>query len=69
MAFANSGDVLHVQKMLHTCTEHLDEAEATHQAVAVLGIGMIAMGEDRARWRWLEEGASDPKRHPGSTMD
>jgi len=46
MAFANSGDVLHVQKMLHTCTEHLDEAEATHQAVAVLGIGMIAMGEE-----------------------
>jgi 26S proteasome regulatory subunit N1 len=46
MAFANSGDVLHVQKMLHTCTEHLDEAEAFHQAVAVLGIGFIAMGED-----------------------
>lgn len=46
MAFANSGDVLHVQKMLHACTEHLDEAEATHQAVAVLGIGLIAMGEE-----------------------
>merc|ERR1719453_2825232 len=27
MAFCNSGDVLHVQKMLHTCTEHLEEAE------------------------------------------
>jgi len=46
MAFANSGDVLHVQKMLHACVEHLDEAEAMHQAVAVLGIGMIAMGEE-----------------------
>lgn len=46
LAFANSGDVLHVQKMLHTCTEHLDEAEAFHQAVAVLGLGLIPMGED-----------------------
>merc|ERR1740121_2979027 len=46
LAFCNSGDVLHVQKMLHTCTEHLDEAEAFHQAVAVLGIGVIAMGEE-----------------------
>jgi 26S proteasome regulatory subunit N1 len=46
MAFANSGDVLHVQKMMHTCSEHLDEAEALHQAVAVLGIGLIACGEE-----------------------
>merc|ERR1712226_766233 len=46
LAFANSGDVLHVQKMLHTCTEHLEEAEAFHQAVAVLSIGCIACGED-----------------------
>merc|ERR1719401_860256 len=46
MAFANSGDVLHVQKMLHMCTEHLEEAEATHQAVAVLGLGLIACGEE-----------------------
>merc|ERR1719162_1212122 len=46
MAFANSGDVLHVQKMLYACVEHLDEADAMHQAVAVLGIGMIAMGEE-----------------------
>jgi len=35
-----------VQKMLHMCTEHLEEGEAFHQAVAVLGIGMIAMGEE-----------------------
>merc|ERR1740138_1178875 len=46
MAFCNSGDVLHVQKMLHTCTEHLDEAEGFHQAVAVLGIALIACGEE-----------------------
>merc|ERR1711972_451219 len=46
MAFSNSGDVLHVQKMLHLCTEHLEEAEAMHQAVAVLGLGLIACGEE-----------------------
>mmetsp|Transcript_31108 Transcript_31108/g.70741 ORF Transcript_31108/g.70741 Transcript_31108/m.70741 type:complete len:881 (-) Transcript_31108:194-2836(-) len=46
MAFANSGDVLHVQKMLHCCTEHLEEAEAFHQAAAVIGIGLIACGEE-----------------------
>lgn len=46
MAYANSGDVLHVQKMMHCCSEHLEEAEALHQAVAVLGIGLIAMGEE-----------------------
>mmetsp|Transcript_70952 Transcript_70952/g.154160 ORF Transcript_70952/g.154160 Transcript_70952/m.154160 type:complete len:882 (-) Transcript_70952:135-2780(-) len=46
MAFANSGDVLHVQKMLHECTEHLEESEAFHQASAVLGIALIACGED-----------------------
>jgi len=46
LAFANSGDVLHVQKMLQACTEHLDEAEAFHQTTAVLGIALIAFGED-----------------------
>jgi len=46
MAYANSGDVLHVQKMMHCCSEHLEEAEALHQAVAVIGIGLIAMGEE-----------------------
>jgi len=46
LAFANSGDVLHVQKMLHECTEHLEEADAGHQAAAVLGIGLIACGEE-----------------------
>jgi 26S proteasome regulatory subunit N1 len=46
LAFANSGDVLHVQKMLQECTEHLEEADAGHQAAAVLGIGLIACGEE-----------------------
>jgi len=46
MAFTNSGDVLHVQNMMHTCSEHLEEGEALHQAVAVLGIGLIACGEE-----------------------
>merc|ERR1719265_2937138 len=46
MAFANSGDVLHVQKMLHQCTEHLEEAEAFHQSAAVLGLALISFGEE-----------------------
>lgn len=46
MAFATSGDVLHVQKMLQVCTEHLEEADAMHQAVAVISIALISLGED-----------------------
>lgn len=46
LAFAHSGDVLHVQKMLQACTEHLEENEAFHQAAAVLGIALIAFGEE-----------------------
>eukprot|EP00933_Yihiella_yeosuensis_P032889 TRINITY_DN2655_c0_g1_i1.p1 TRINITY_DN2655_c0_g1~~TRINITY_DN2655_c0_g1_i1.p1 ORF type:complete len:891 (-),score=252.91 TRINITY_DN2655_c0_g1_i1:80-2752(-) len=46
LAFSNSGDVLHVQKMLQACTEHLPEEEAFHQAAAVLGIALIASGEE-----------------------
>jgi len=46
LAFANSGDVLHVQKMLHSCTEHLEEAEAFHQTAAVIGLALISFGED-----------------------
>merc|ERR1740138_415379 len=46
MAYANSGDVLHVQKMMHCCSEHLEEAEALHQAVAVVGLALISFGED-----------------------
>merc|ERR1719329_116997 len=46
MAYSNSGDVLHVQKMLHQCTEHLEEAEAFHQSAAVLGLALISFGEE-----------------------
>jgi len=44
-AYAASGNVLLVQKMLHECAEHLTE-DAEHQMAAVLGIGLITMGED-----------------------
>merc|ERR1712194_92042 len=43
-AYARSGNVLKVQEMLHQCTEHLTE-DADHQMVAVLGVGLITMGE------------------------
>ena len=43
-AYAGTGNVLKVQQMLHHCAEHLTE-DADHQMVAVLGIGLITMGE------------------------
>lgn len=43
-AYAGSGNVLKVQEMLHQCAEHLTE-EAEHQMAAVIGIGLITMGE------------------------
>lgn len=44
-AFAGSGNVLKVQEMMHQCAEHLTE-DAEHQMAAVIGIGLITMGED-----------------------
>mmetsp|Transcript_2864 Transcript_2864/g.5371 ORF Transcript_2864/g.5371 Transcript_2864/m.5371 type:complete len:932 (+) Transcript_2864:110-2905(+) len=44
-AYAGSGNVLKVQEMLHHCAEHLTE-NAEHQMAAVIGIGLITMGED-----------------------
>eukprot|EP00612_Vaucheria_litorea_P000991 CAMPEP_0171460092 /NCGR_PEP_ID=MMETSP0945-20130129/5098_1 /TAXON_ID=109269 /ORGANISM="Vaucheria litorea, Strain CCMP2940" /LENGTH=905 /DNA_ID=CAMNT_0011986209 /DNA_START=83 /DNA_END=2800 /DNA_ORIENTATION=+ len=44
-AYAGTGNVLKVQEMLHMCAEHLDE-KADFQAAAVIGIAMVAMGED-----------------------
>jgi len=44
-AYAGSGNVLKVQEMLHECAEHLTE-DAEHQMAAVLGIGLITMGEE-----------------------
>jgi 26S proteasome regulatory subunit N1 len=63
-AFAATGDVLKIQKMLHLCAEHrlepvanttpaLMEAtvlpktpKATHQSAAVIGIALVATGEE-----------------------
>ncbi|KAJ2784157.1 proteasome regulatory particle base subunit [Coemansia javaensis] len=45
-AYAGTGNVLEVQKMLHICAEHLGEKEdQLPQAFAVLGVGLVAMGE------------------------
>ena len=47
-AYAGTANVLKVQSLLSVCGEHL-EKDNSHQAVAVLGIAMIAMGEDLGR--------------------
>lgn len=44
-AYAGSGNVLKIQEMLHQCAEHLTE-DAEHQMAAVIGIGLITIGED-----------------------
>lgn len=44
-AYAGSGNVLKVQHLLRTCTEHLTE-DAEHQSVAVLGIALTTVGEE-----------------------
>ena len=40
--------MLQIQSMLHHCNDHLDKEkdDVTHQGLAVLGIAVIAMGED-----------------------
>jgi len=46
-AYAGSGNVLKVQKMLHLCAEHkTEEKESMHQVAAVLGVALIAFGEE-----------------------
>jgi 26S proteasome regulatory subunit N1 len=45
-AYAGSGNVLKIQKLLHVCAEHKDEKDSLNQIAAVLGISMIALGED-----------------------
>lgn len=47
-AYAGTGNVLKIQKMLHYCNDHLDpeKEDDNFQAFAVIGIAMIAMGED-----------------------
>ena len=46
-AYAGSGNVLNIQKLLHICAEHKDdEKESANQIAAVLGVALIAFGED-----------------------
>uniref|UniRef100_H3D9X5 26S proteasome non-ATPase regulatory subunit 2 n=1 Tax=Tetraodon nigroviridis TaxID=99883 RepID=H3D9X5_TETNG len=47
-AYAGSGNVLKVQQLLHICSEHYEKESdmGSHQGVAVLGIALIAMGEE-----------------------
>jgi 26S proteasome regulatory subunit N1 len=46
-AYAGSGNVLKVQKLLQACAEHIeDPALCQHQSVAVIGIALITMGEN-----------------------
>ncbi|EOX99514.1 26S proteasome regulatory subunit S2 1A isoform 6 [Theobroma cacao] len=44
-AYAGTGNVLKVQNLLGHCAQHLEKGE-THQGPAVLGIAMVAMGEE-----------------------
>jgi len=45
-AYAGSGNVLKVQKMLHLCAEHKKEAkDSMNQIAAVIGVALIAFGE------------------------
>ncbi|KAI0478953.1 armadillo-type protein [Xylariaceae sp. FL0804] len=50
-AWAGTGAVLKIQELLHICNEHIEDAEEKRgdellQAYAVLGIALVAMGED-----------------------
>ncbi|KAI8852143.1 hypothetical protein BC829DRAFT_385239 [Chytridium lagenaria] len=47
-AYVGTGNVLKVQKMLHLCNDHLDpeKEDDRFQAFAVIGIALIAMGDD-----------------------
>ncbi|PSS14475.1 26S proteasome non-ATPase regulatory subunit 2 A like [Actinidia chinensis var. chinensis] len=44
-AYAGTGNVLKVQHLLGQCAQHLEKGES-HQGPAVLGIAMVAMGEE-----------------------
>nr|CAA70948.1 19S regulatory cap region of 26S protease subunit 2 [Schizosaccharomyces pombe] len=49
-SYAGTGNVLHIQKLLHICSEppsdDAKESETTIQTFAALGVATIAMGED-----------------------
>lgn len=44
-AYAGTGDVLKVQYLLGQCSQHLEKSE-TYQVSAVIGIALVAMGEE-----------------------
>ncbi|KAJ1568792.1 proteasome regulatory particle base subunit, partial [Cladochytrium tenue] len=48
LSFIGTGNVLKVQQMLHLCSDHLDptKEDDRFQFFAVLGVALIAMGED-----------------------
>uniref|UniRef100_A0A6B2KY04 26S proteasome non-ATPase regulatory subunit 2 n=1 Tax=Arcella intermedia TaxID=1963864 RepID=A0A6B2KY04_9EUKA len=48
-AYCGTGNVLKIQSLLAVCGEHLEEADNGHQAVAVLGIALIALREEIGR--------------------
>jgi 26S proteasome regulatory subunit N1 len=50
-AWAGTGTVLKMQELLHICNDHIEESEDKKgdellQAYAVIGLGLVAMGED-----------------------
>ncbi|KAI8611309.1 armadillo-type protein [Chytriomyces sp. MP71] len=47
-SYIGTGNVLKIQSMLHLCNDHLDptKEDDSYQAFAVIGIALIAMGED-----------------------
>ncbi|KDN45708.1 hypothetical protein RSAG8_04792, partial [Rhizoctonia solani AG-8 WAC10335] len=44
-SFAGTSNVLKVQRMLHECNDHID-GDDSFQGFAVIGIALVAMGED-----------------------
>jgi len=48
-AYCGTGNVLKIQSLLGVCGEHLEENENGHQAVAVLGIALIALRSEIGR--------------------
>eukprot|EP00040_Diaphanoeca_grandis_P034210 m.211071 g.211071 ORF g.211071 m.211071 type:complete len:905 (-) comp33103_c0_seq1:362-3076(-) len=52
-AYAGTGNVLKIQSLLHSCSEHVDVEEESfkqgddaYQAFATLGVALVAMGEE-----------------------
>ena len=47
-SFAGTSNVLKIQSLLHHCSDHIDaeKEDDTFQGIAVIGIALVAMGED-----------------------